>query len=409
MITLPVTEIIVGDRHRKVLGDIAGLAKSILEVGLLQAVVVTKDKKLVAGARRLAAVKELGWVEVPVRVVDNLDDALLALRAERDENACRKEFTPSETARLAKTLQDLEKAKAKERQRAGGRAGGKGSGKLSGAEKGDTRGHTVAEVGVSATTLQKIQVVVEAADANPELLPLVEKMDQTGKVDPVHKEVMKKLPPKPKAKKKRPRDYRFLDGDTKKVLGEHAIGYAATHIKALLPVLQRDCRLAVASLLVEGKAKSVKEALAIVEAEAAREQIAPSVDQHKMIQAQVIAAGSEGSAPSPPRIAQFIPGNEAHYILRVIDEHLAEVDVLDDTNPALTVLAEAVKRHLERKDQTPMLALRGAVKTMFGGEAGLLSGVLALLDAMPKEDKIAVSRHVLNWSAEKVLAYDSVK
>jgi hypothetical protein len=90
----------------------------------------------------------------------------------------------------------------------------------------------------------------------------------------------------------------------------------------------------------------------------------------------------------------------------VIDERLAGLDVLDDTNPALTVLAEATKRQLDRKGLLPAPALKETLKTMFGGEVGLLPGVLALLDALPKSDKDAVSRHVLTWSVDRVLGYD---
>src|SRR5262245_5259645 len=119
---LPVSEIVVGDRHRQDLGDIAGLAKSIRDLGLLQPIIITRDKNLIAGRRRLEAIKELGWTKVDAQVVDHLGDALLALRAERDENTCRKPFTPSEAVAIGQALEELEKAKAKERQKAGGRA-----------------------------------------------------------------------------------------------------------------------------------------------------------------------------------------------------------------------------------------------------------------------------------------------
>jgi ParB family chromosome partitioning protein len=53
------------ERIRRDMGDIKGLAQNIAIVGLLQPIVVTADGLLVAGARRLAAVKELGWTEIP--------------------------------------------------------------------------------------------------------------------------------------------------------------------------------------------------------------------------------------------------------------------------------------------------------------------------------------------------------
>ena len=69
---MKIADITMGVRQRQDLGDIAGLAKSIEELGLLQPIVVTPDRNLVAGRRRLEAVKELQWTEVPVRGAENL-------------------------------------------------------------------------------------------------------------------------------------------------------------------------------------------------------------------------------------------------------------------------------------------------------------------------------------------------
>jgi ParB/Sulfiredoxin domain len=66
---LPIARITVGTRHRKDLGDIAGLAASIDDIGLLHPITVDEENRLLAGARRLAACKSLGWKEIPVNVV----------------------------------------------------------------------------------------------------------------------------------------------------------------------------------------------------------------------------------------------------------------------------------------------------------------------------------------------------
>jgi ParB family chromosome partitioning protein len=213
-----VDEISVGPRHRKALGDIATLAKSIAEVGLLQPLVVTNDLRLVAGARRLAAVKELGWRLVPARVyvldgfvedgfdagVDGFDDALGLLKAERDENTCRKDFTPSEAVAIGRALEELEREQARARQRATRAARGRKVGAAQGGGKlpppsggrGKTRDRVAEAVGMSGRTYEKARKVVEAAEADPAILPLVEDMDRTGKVDPAYKKVAgKKVPP----------------------------------------------------------------------------------------------------------------------------------------------------------------------------------------------------------------------
>jgi hypothetical protein len=70
--------------------------RSIREVGLLQPVGIAEDYTLVFGRRRLAALEQLGVVDIPVVVLSGATDVLTALRAERDENAERAAFTPIE-------------------------------------------------------------------------------------------------------------------------------------------------------------------------------------------------------------------------------------------------------------------------------------------------------------------------
>jgi len=111
---LGLDEIKVNGRHRKELGDIDGLAESMGRA-LLHPVVITEDHKLIAGERRIAAARKLGWKEIEVRIVRSLNDALSLLLAERDENTCRKKFTPSEAVAVGESLEAIEKPKAKER------------------------------------------------------------------------------------------------------------------------------------------------------------------------------------------------------------------------------------------------------------------------------------------------------
>lgn len=95
----PTNAIRIGERDRTELGDLTELADSITAVGLLHPIVVTANLDLVAGGRRLAAVRQLGWTEVPVTVVDWYT-AEQALRAEADENTCRKPLSPIEASRM---------------------------------------------------------------------------------------------------------------------------------------------------------------------------------------------------------------------------------------------------------------------------------------------------------------------
>jgi hypothetical protein len=175
---LKIDTIKVGQRHRHDLGDIESLAASIKAVGLLHPPVVTPDRKLIAGKRRLAACKHLGWESVPVTVAD-LDHIV---RGEFAENAHRKDFLPSEIASIMRELEPVEKAAAVERMTLG---------KVSpGSEPGRARDKVAAYAGISGRTLDKIKTVVEAAEKDPERFgPLVEAMDRTGKIDRYHGEL----------------------------------------------------------------------------------------------------------------------------------------------------------------------------------------------------------------------------
>ena len=193
-------DIVVGRRHRRDMGDLDGLAASIASLGLLQPIAVTTDGKLVAGGRRLAAVKQLSWEEIPVHVVTGLDDAVRHLRAERDENICRAPLTLSESIALGRKLETLLATEAKQRQRRAGIANlpNASCGNLpplgdTEGNKGKTRDKVGAAVGLGARTYVKARAVVEAAAEDPETFgDLVGFMDRKGKADPAYKEMRRR-------------------------------------------------------------------------------------------------------------------------------------------------------------------------------------------------------------------------
>lgn len=185
-----IAEIVIGHRYRRELGDIAGLAASIDDVGLLHPVVITPEGRLIAGARRLAACKRLGWVDVPVHVVPLAE----IVRGECQENTARKDFLPTEWVAIAEAVKPLLEEAAKARQMAGlklcptvdlGQT-------LPKVKKGKARDQAAAYVGVSGFNLDKAAAVVAAAEAEPEkFAPLVDEMDRTGKVNGAHKKLKK--------------------------------------------------------------------------------------------------------------------------------------------------------------------------------------------------------------------------
>jgi N6-adenosine-specific RNA methylase IME4/ParB-like chromosome segregation protein Spo0J len=169
-------EIIVGTRHRKDLGDVAGLAASMGELGLLQPVVVRPDGLLIAGERRLRAAQQLGWAEIPVSIVD-LD---AVIRGEFAENVTRKDFTLSEAVAIKRALEPMEQAAAKERQ---GTRTDKHPGKLA-HTFGRAADKAAKATGMARRTLEKAEAVVDAAEAEPEKFGrLLADMDRTGRVN----------------------------------------------------------------------------------------------------------------------------------------------------------------------------------------------------------------------------------
>jgi ParB family chromosome partitioning protein len=113
-----VDSIQIGYRFRGDMGDLDELCASIQTVGLLQPITITPDGTLVCGARRLAAVRRLGWTRIKVWVNSSISSRLAAVLAEQHENTTRKPLAPTEAAALYAELKQLYAADAAKRQRA---------------------------------------------------------------------------------------------------------------------------------------------------------------------------------------------------------------------------------------------------------------------------------------------------
>ena len=118
-----IDSITVGVRHRRDLGDLTALMKSIEEVGLLQPVTVTPDGVLICGWRRLEAMRRLGRRTLSVWVRSGISDQLSHLLAQQDENEQRKPLSPVETARLYDEIKMLEKEDSQRRRQPRSSAG----------------------------------------------------------------------------------------------------------------------------------------------------------------------------------------------------------------------------------------------------------------------------------------------
>lgn len=92
--SIAVDEIIVlrDDRQRRELRGIEELAESIHRIGLIHPLVINDDKVLIAGERRLTAIRTLGWTHVSVQFSRDLDPLYLH-SLELEENVKRVDIT----------------------------------------------------------------------------------------------------------------------------------------------------------------------------------------------------------------------------------------------------------------------------------------------------------------------------
>lgn len=117
VIDIPLDQIEVGARRRADLGDIGALAKGIQRVGLLEPIIVDRNGtknhyRLVAGERRLRAVRMLKWKAIPAHLKEQLTDTQMR-DIELEENENRKSLTERERTRRFESSQKLKENAAK--------------------------------------------------------------------------------------------------------------------------------------------------------------------------------------------------------------------------------------------------------------------------------------------------------
>lgn len=198
-----VASIVVGTRHRTDLGDLDALATSIERYGLLQPLTVTLDGVLVCGARRLAAIKRLGWKTVNVWVRSGISNRLGHLLAEQDDNLLHKNLTPVEAAALYRELkalmaEDAARNEAATRFSAERQPGADGVAKLAtplSSPIGDSRRQAAATIpgGAGHTTLEKIDYIrriaedlTTAPEVREQALHELKQIDNGGAVHPAY-------------------------------------------------------------------------------------------------------------------------------------------------------------------------------------------------------------------------------
>jgi len=98
--------IIVKKRIRKELGDISGLMESLKTYGQLTPIIINRNHELIAGFRRLQAVKRLGWKSIEAVMIDRRGEQQ-KLEVEIEENVQRLDLSAEEIADGIARLQKL--------------------------------------------------------------------------------------------------------------------------------------------------------------------------------------------------------------------------------------------------------------------------------------------------------------
>lgn len=161
---------IIVDSHRVDAGDLISLANSISVNGLINPIVITRDGKLVAGWRRLEAVKMLKWETIETRLYEELSP-FERRKIEIEEDLAQKKIRSwQEEVALKKELHDLfitEKGEKRKGQRG---------------EKAWSQQDTADRLGIAKTTLSEDLRLAEALKLFPELKEVSSKKDAIRKM-----------------------------------------------------------------------------------------------------------------------------------------------------------------------------------------------------------------------------------
>lgn len=171
---------------RENLGDLQPLRASVNKHGLYRPFIVTNQGKLICNHRLLQAAKEEGIENVPV-VTSAVEDAVAQLELQLQDNLHRP-YSPSERVKAARLLLPSYSERAKARQ---GSRTDLHPGNFPKGEDGEALDRIARLLGVSRKTLAREMAVCEAAEADPDTFgELREKMDQTGRVNGLYKEMV---------------------------------------------------------------------------------------------------------------------------------------------------------------------------------------------------------------------------
>ena len=164
---IEINKIKITVRIRKEIGKIEELAANIREHGLIAPIAVMPlddgEFQLLAGLRRIRAMELNGETEIDAKVFP-ASDAEAALRIEYSENEQREPFTYSEKMDYAKLIEEIEKARAKERMSEGGKGGIlEGVDDRPHLKSGKSRDNIGSKIGMSGRQYERAKYIAENA------------------------------------------------------------------------------------------------------------------------------------------------------------------------------------------------------------------------------------------------------
>ncbi len=101
-----IKDIVIKKRARKDEGDLTSLMESLDKIGQLNPIILDSKMELIAGYRRLAAAKKLGWTKISATILE-IHDKADKLAIEIDENVHRLAFDDADLTEAYKRLQKL--------------------------------------------------------------------------------------------------------------------------------------------------------------------------------------------------------------------------------------------------------------------------------------------------------------
>ena len=163
---IDIDKIKVENRIRKDFGNITELAEDIKQNGLINPPVVIAESDgtftLLAGERRLRAMRSLGYKQAEVRAWGSLTDEQ-KLNIEISENEVRKDFSKSERIEYARRLEKIEALKAKERMAVNAKDGTQNFAEV---KKGETAQIVAEKLGIgNKETYRQEKYIVDNADS----------------------------------------------------------------------------------------------------------------------------------------------------------------------------------------------------------------------------------------------------